>query len=72
MAEIKVEWRRTIQTAPYESESCHLGYTETYQPRATDPVDQAKEIALVEGRCFMELARIGDQAIATRRKAYGK
>jgi hypothetical protein len=49
-----------------------IGYTETYQPKATDPVEQAKEIGVVEGRVFMELARIGDQAIAARRKQHGK
>lgn len=66
MGEIRVEWRRTWQTAPYESESVNLSMTDTVQTKSTTVEGRAKELALAQRKMFDEIAFIGDQIMQDR------
>lgn len=64
-ATIHVQWRRTVNVKPYESEVYELGFTDTVLLPA-DPTARLAAMRQKEHAIFQELASLGDELVAQR------
>lgn len=66
MPEIHVQYRRTWQVKPYESESVELSITDTVEVEPTKPASRAPLLSTLAGVYYRQLAEMGEALMGER------